>query len=324
MQRRADTDPPWESFTSPGSTLAVARTTGRLVVRAGAVVRSVVVDPATGLARGVAFIDRESRRVEEAFGRVVVLAASTIETLRILLATESPRHPDGFCNASGLLGRYLMDKTRIFLAGRVPRLAGQALGPPFGGENSIYIARFRNVDERRRDFVRGYGVYGGVQRAAMTGLCGENEVPFGLSIHGEHLAAAENRVTLDRSQMDELGLPVPHIDCGYSANEMLMAKDAMQFAEELAATAGFEPTVKVAELSHPGWMMHEVGGARMGDDPKTAVLDRYQRAWDCRNLFVVDGSAWPSSGCQNPTLTMMALAARACDHLVELGKRGEL
>jgi choline dehydrogenase-like flavoprotein len=300
------------------------------------------IDPTTGLAAGVSFVDAATRRTHRACARAVVLCASTIETVRILLNSVSAAHPRGLGNSSGLLGRFLMDHVLAGLAGHVH--ATSSLPPPvddgadpydFARPVGFYIPRFHNMRSRDAPFLRGYGVLGGIAR--------EGDTWFMLA-HGEMLARSENRVALDPARTDAWGIPVAHITCAPSENDLAMARDQIAVMHELAAAAGLEvrwppargPLERLAfrlwkpkllapsGAFVPGTAVHEIGGARMGSDRATSVLDPFNRCWDAKNVLVTDGAAFPTGCSQNVTLTIMALTVRACDHLVREYRAGRL
>ena len=308
-------------------TLEAAAKTGRLTLRTDAVVDRVTVDPETGRASGVSFIDRVTKQRSRARGRTVVLCASTIETLRILLHSASARHPNGLGNSSGRLGRCFMDVVLSAVGGPCPIAEDGYVDPyDFGSVNGFYVPRFRNVDSRHPDFLRGYGVQGGIGRRAPEWM---------LLAHGEMLPRDENRVTLDPRRRDAWGVPVARIECSFGPNEQAMARDQLRTMHEMAAAAGLEvrmpPTggrlaraawrlasrrlLSPSGAFVPGMAVHELGGAGMGDDPKKFVLNRFNQCWDAPNVYVTDGACFVSGCSQNVTLTIMALTARACDHL---------
>lgn len=291
-------------------TLPAAARTGRLTLRTHAVVSHLLHDPATGRVRGAAYLDAESGAAREAHARVVVLAAGTIESTRILLHSRSAAHPDGLGNSSGQLGRNLMDHTYLLgIEARMP-LAPEDLK---AGDSWTYIPQFRNVHAPEKGFARGYGV----QVFTMGDAC--HMVPF-----GEMLPRPENRVTLSRTVKDRWGIPVPHIECRHSQNELRMGEDAVAACVEMLTEAGFPVERVNRTLAPPGTAIHEVGTARMGSDPRTSVLNPFNQSWDVPNLYVTDGACFPSQGPQNPTLTMMALTVRACAHLVGELRAGKL
>ena len=322
-------------YSSPASSLPAAARTGRLTLVPDAVVSHVEVDDG-GRCRSVYYIDRLSRAHREVFGKTVVLCASTLESTRIMLNSRSPKHPGGIANSSGALGHYLMDHVMGGGAsGVLPMLKGvpdeRARRP-----NGIYVPRFRNIEERHPDFLRGYGFQGGASLQkwghgfAVPGFGASfkkrigDERPWTLSFggFGECLARFENFCELDKEKVDAWGIPVLHISMAFGDNERKMVADMAASAEEMLLAVGAENVRATDDISTPGLGIHEVGTARMGDDPKTSVVNRWQQAHDVPNLFVMDGSVYPSSACQNPTVTIMALASRACAHLVDDLRRG--
>ncbi|HJQ70744.1 MAG TPA: GMC family oxidoreductase [Blastocatellia bacterium] len=328
-------------FSSPGSTLPAALKTGRCEIRPNSVASHVIVDTKTGKAKGIAVIDQVTKRGYEVMGKVIMLCASTIESTRLLLNSASRQHPAGLGNSSGELGNYLMDHTyAISIGGVVPSVANYPYNYDDGRANGIYIPKFRNIAERHPKFIRGYGIQGSVQRGmmpttirAIPGFGSEYKkmvreakapAPFWMAAFGEMLPRRENRVTINKDVKDAWGIPVAHIDCTHSDNEREMMRDGLESLKEMAAAAGFEIAYANQLLAPPGLAIHEVGTARMGNDPKKSVLNKFNQSWDVKNLFVTDGSCFVSSGCQNPTLTMMAITVRACDYIVDQHKKGNL
>ena len=295
-----------------GATLADAARTGRLTLRPDSVATRVLTDHEAGRADGVAFADRVTGREEEVAARLVVLCASTIESTRLLLNSATPDHPDGLANSSGVLGRYLTDHTFGVGIDGVAPLRDRS---PGGTSHGAAIPAFRNVTENDVDFLRSYGA-----RLLVSPDTGR----FWMRAFGEVLPCFENRITLDHSKSDRWGVPTVHIDCAYGENERLMAADQIACLREMAEAAGFEIDGVHPTPAPPGSSSHELGTARMGRDPASSVLNPYNQAWDVENLFVTDGASFTSAGHQNPTLTMMALTARACDYAVARLRRGEL
>jgi len=292
----------------PPAPILEALATRRCTLRTNAVVSRVLVDAHTAKVQGVDFIDRRTHRHREAIAKVVVLCASSIESARILLASATRQHPQGLANASGALGRYLMDHTH--LAG----LHGtMSLAEPIPAASWSYIPRFRNVREPDGRFVRGYGI----QVFTMWRECA-------LTAFGEMLPHQENRVTLEPDKTDSWGVPVARITCSHRDNELAMAQDQVETCREILRASNVDLARADTQLSVPGLAAHEVGTARMGDDPRSSVLTSFCQAWDAKNLFVMDGSSFVTQGAQNPTLTMLALAGRSCDYLVDAYRRGEL
>jgi choline dehydrogenase-like flavoprotein len=290
------------------------------------VVARVLLEPGGGQARGVAYVERESGREAELEADAVFLCASTIESTRLLLNSAADEHPDGLGNSSGVLGRYLMDHTYGI------GIDGHAAPSPRGSEDrrshGCYVPSFRDVTEQGAGFARGYGIQLKIdptEHRALMRLRNRGRRYGGLfymAAFGEVLPNPDNRVTIDPDAVDAWGIPVAHIDCAYGENERTMAADQLESVLAIAKAAGLDGEVH-AELAPPGLSVHEMGTARMGADPESSVLDPDNRVWDVPNVIVTDGSCFVSSGFQNPTLTMMAITARACERFLERRRRGE-
>ena len=328
-------------FSSPGSTLPAAAKTGRMTLQPNSIVREVIVDTKTGKAKGVQVVDQNTNRNYEVFGKVVVLCASTLESTRILLNTKTRQHPNGLGNSSGVLGHYVMDHIYpLGVSGVMPKLKGQAYDYSDGRANGIYVPKFRNVFDKHPNFIRGYGMQGSVNmgynysKSKMIPGFGEsfkkqareipNEPNFFLGAWGEMLPNFDNKATIDPKMVDKWGIPVLHIEVKHGENEAAMAKDAFECAKEMALAAGAEIRGEIRQPAPPGFCIHEVGTARMGKDKKTSFLNKHNQSWEVKNLFVTDGASFTSIGCANPTLTMMAITARACDYIFDEAKRGNL
>jgi choline dehydrogenase-like flavoprotein len=324
-------------FSSNSATLPAASTTGNLTLRPFSIVHSLIYDAEKKRATGVRVIDAETKKTYEYFARVIFLNAGTLNTTAILMNSASRHFPDGFANSSGVLGHYLMDHQE----------AGGAIGVYDGYKdkyymgrkpNGMYIPRFRNITEKRADYSRGfaYECYSGRenwQRGFSRLGMGEdfkNEItrPGGWSMllvgYGECLPDKNNRVTLNKEKTDQWGLPTLNLDIRYGENELTMRKDMQASAEEMLEVGGMKNITPLSLHPVPGGCIHEMGTARMGDDPKTAVLNKFNQCHDAPNVFITDGSCMVSSACQNPSLTYMALTARACDHALKEMKRGNL
>jgi choline dehydrogenase-like flavoprotein len=324
-------------YSSPASTLPAAEKTGRLTLIPNAVVSHIEVNDA-GKCKSVYYVDGVTRAHREIPGKVVVLCASTLESTRILLNSRSSKYPNGIANGSGVLGHYLMDHVMGGGAGGVLPMIDKNTAPLSNARRptGIYIPRFRNVTDKHPDLLRGYGYQGGASvekwgHASTVPGFGptfkqrvreERSWSFGFGGFAECLPRFENFVELDKNKVDAWGIPILHISMAWSDNEKNLVKDMSEEAAAMLEAAGAENVRKFAQPSIPGMGIHEVGTARMGNDPKTSVLNRWEQAHEVSNLFVMDGSAYPSSACQNPTLTIMALASRACDYLVDEMKRG--
>ncbi len=326
-------------FSSLSSTLPAAKATGKLTIRPDTIVHSVIYDEKRDKAIGVRVIDRLTRRTREYFGRLIFLCASTMGTTHILLNTKSRRFPSGLGNSSGVLGHYIMD--HHFKAGATGTYSGMSDKYYYGERpNGIYIPQFRNVDRRsmRKDFLRGYGYEGKGHRASWRrGM----EIPgFGatwkealrdpgpwqvtLQGFGEMLPRYENYVELDETLTDAWGLPTLKFSCALGDNELAMRRDMATAAAEMLEASGAKDVSPFVEAYVPGEGIHEMGTARMGSDPRTSVLNRFNQLHDAHNVFVTDGACMTSSASQNPSLTYMALTARAVDHALQELKKGHL
>lgn len=324
-------------FSTQSSTLPAAEATGNLTLLTDALVESVEYDVARKRATGVRVRHVKEGRSATYAARLVFLCASTLNSVGILLRSRAESHPDGLANSSGTLGRYLMDHA-----------SGLAVSATFEGfadryyfgyrPNSIVIPRFRNIGDQRSDFLRGYHFQGlavrrswirgtrgaGIGREFKAALRSPGEWSMALFTSAEHLPNAENRVTLHPTAVDPDGLPQLDIRVRYSDNERRAVADAAAEARAIMERAGGKVVSSASQPSPPGSAIHEMGGARMGRDPRTSVLNAHNQAHDVPNLFVTDGAAMASSACQNPSLTYMALTARACAYAVEQLKVGAL
>jgi choline dehydrogenase-like flavoprotein len=325
-------------FNSIGSTLPAAQKTGRLTLRPNSVVAEVTYDAKSGRASGVRAIDAETMASLEFRARVVFLCASALESARILLNSKSARFPAGLANSSGQLGRNVMD--HCFGAGAEGTLPGMEEHTTFGNRpNGIYVPRFRNVSDKHGRFVRGYGFQGaghrrGWTRGAQTKGFGaefkqallKDPGPwrFDLGGFGECLPREDNYVALHPTLKDKWGIPALRVQCTYGPNEREILKDMQLVAAEILEAAGAKDIETFDDQLPPGLCIHEMGTARMGRDAKTSVLNAWNQAHDVPNVFVTDGACMTSSGNQNPSITYMALTARACDYAVEQLKRRDL
>ena len=332
-------------FSSQASTLPAARATGRLTIVPDSVVHSLIYDAAKSRVTGVRVVDTTTKQTREYSGRLVFLCASTLATTRVLLNSKSPSFPNGLANSSGVLGHYLMD--HHFRAGASGTIEG-LLDHYYQGNrpNGIYVPRFRNLGDeasRRGDYVRGFGYQGGASRQNWARGAGEpgfgvelkrklhdpGRWTMGMTGFGECLPRADNHVEL-AEQTDAFGIPVLRIHCTWGENELAMRKDMAASAAEMLEAAGCKD-VRTNDAyregglgAEPGLGIHEMGTARMGRDPRTSVLNGHNQAHDVPNLFVTDGACMASSSCVNPSITYMALTARACDYAVAESKRGNL
>jgi choline dehydrogenase-like flavoprotein len=317
-------------FSSVNATLPAAQATGRLTLRPYSVVHSVISDARRGRATGVRVIDGQTKRTLEFQGRVIFLCASTLESARILLNS-------GIANSSGQLGRNLMD--HIMGGGARGRIDAPTDRNDFGDRpNGIYVPRFRNVSGPKSEFLRGYGFQGGGGRDGWwrgTDMAGfgadfkrglRDPGPWRFSFYGfgEMLPRPENYIEIDKDKVDAWGIPTLKIHCAYGENEKALLKDMAITGAEMLAAAGAHEIEPFMDDNPPGLVIHEMGTARMGRDPKTSVLNGNNQCWDVKNVFVTDGACMASTACQNPSITYMALTARACAYAVDAMKRREL
>jgi choline dehydrogenase-like flavoprotein len=310
--------------------LPAALETGNLTIVSNAVVRELTVDKNTGLVNGAHFVDRRSRRELHAKARAVVVGASCLESTRLLLNSK-------VANSSGVLGHYLHDQFYISnsVVAVVPEARnGKAPRGLVGGAG--YIPRYRNLKggPKARSFLRGYAFdfntgntpdpryfpsWGEELQKDLDGCRGAG---FSATAMGEVLPRFENHARIDPAKVDAWGIPVLHFQCRYSDNEFNMAKDAVETLGEVCRQAKFEVLHRNDKMFPPGHSIHELGTCRMGDNPKTSVLNKWNQSHDIKNLFVVDGSSFVTGGSQNPTMTILALSMRASEYLAErLSKR---
>ncbi|MBC2666717.1 GMC family oxidoreductase [Novosphingobium flavum] len=327
--------------------LVAAIDSGLLTVRSDAVVRRILTDPTTGKATGVEFVDRNTHGVETVHARAVMVCASPIESVRLLLNSAGGRHPTGLGNSSGNLGRYFMDQVPNMIMGTVPGRTGSEQDdsvPPdpfYGVSGGVYIPRYENLDTvTSTSFRRGFGYQGTVGRLYTPPT---KPAKFAIMGFGEMLPHPDNRITLHRSRKDQWGMPIPHIDIQMRANEIAMVREQSKAIYEMCSNAGLDTEFvgSYLDLQEHGkgafpdadWFsrllfrlnfkssmslgacIHETGGARMGDNPSTSVVNDFNQVWDAPNVVVADASAFPTSGCAGTTLTVMAMSSRAAEHL---------
>ena len=322
-------------FSSNSATLPAAISTGNLTLRPFSVVHSIIYDEQKGKVTGVRVIDSETKETTDFFAEIIFLNAGTLNSTLILMNSTSNRFPNGLGNDSGVLGHYLMDHN---YRGKLRADMDGFLDTYYYGRRptGVYIPRFRNFgDDVQEPFLRGYSFSGGAYRLGSN--TGNSTIPFGedfkekltepgpwkLSLQGmgEHLPYFDNHVKLSNTQKDEWDMPILEIDCEYKDNELKMLKDILNSGEEMLDKSGFKNIVKIDSKSAPGAGIHEMGTARMGKDPKTSVLNGFNQMHAIKNLFVSDGSCMASSACQNPSITYMALTARAVDYAVSEMKK---
>jgi choline dehydrogenase-like flavoprotein len=328
------------AFDSPTGLIYPAMDTGNLTLRTNSIAHEVVVDPKTGKARGVSFVDSQNRRTYVAKAKVVVLAASTLESARLLLLSKSRQHPNGIGNSSNHVGHNFCEHVMgPGVTGLVKELVGKPHTLDDGRPGGFYVPRFRNLRERQPGFIRGYGFEGGSGHSMFPehvfdtpGFGGQFKKAvrdhaaafIGMGGFGEVLPRYESYVDIDPETKDRWGIPVLRFHYQFGDNERKMAEDMVVTAREMFEAAGIEVVGVDRDVLTEGWSIHELGTARMGTDPKTSVLNRFQQSHDVRNLFVVDGSSHVSASCQNPTWTIMALAWRSCEYLADEFKKGNL
>ena len=327
-------------FSSNASTIPAAMVTGNLTLRPFSVVHEVIYDPKTNKAKGVRVIDANTKETIEFFAKIIFLNASTIASTAILLNSKSGNHPEGLGNSSGQLGHNLMDHhSNAGATGIHESFADQY----YKGRRpcGFYIPRFRNLPgmEKKNDFIRGYGFQGqgerqewlnksgwleGVGKSFKDQLTKPGPWEVWMGGRGECLPYYDNKISLDPQNKDQWGIPLVKIDFSFRENEVKMGKDIMSSAAEMLTDAGFKKVEPFNYHMVGGDTVHEMGTARMGNDPKTSVLNNFNQMHDVKNIFITDGSCMTSSACQNPSLTYMALTVRACDFAVNELKKGNL
>ena len=321
-------------FSSNSATIPAAQKTGNLTLRPNSIVLEVIYDKDTKRAKGVRILDAETNKTEEFFAKIIFLNASTLGTTHILLNSTSDAFPNGFGNTSGQVGHNLMD--HHYGVGANGTFEGFQDKYIFGRRpNGIYIPRFRNLDGgSSAGYVRGFGYQGGAGRgrAKGEGIGAELKATvsepglwnIGIGSWGEHLPYYENQVTLNKDLKDKWGLPTLSIDCEFKENEKKMREDMMNSAAEMLDAAGIKDVKTYDNNPAPGFCIHEMGTARMGNDPKTSVLNKWNQMHDVKNVFITDGACMTSNSCVNPSLTYMALTARATDYAVSELKKMNL
>ena len=320
------------AFDSPTGLIYPAFETGNLTIRTNSTVYEITVDKATGKASGVAFIDTETRKTYHARAKCVILGASTLESARLLLLSK-------IANSSGQVGHNFCEHVMgPEIVGIVKDRIGKSRTLDDGRPGGFYLPRFRNLTEKS-DFIRGYGYEGESGNSIYPGHA-HSTPGFGAAYKkkvrdyagayismggfGEVLARYENYVEIDPNLKDRWGVPALRFHIEFGENERKMCADMTESAKEMFEEAGFEIVEVQNRMRTPGWSIHELGTARMGDDPKKSVVNRFQQSHDVKNLFIVDGSTHVSAANQNPTWTIMALCWRSCDYLAEQMRKGEI
>lgn len=323
-------------FSSNSSTIPWAMKTGKLTLKPNSVVHSVIYDDAKQNATGVRVIDAVSKQATEYFAKVIFVNAAALNTNLILLNSTSSRFPNGLGNDTGLLGKYVAfhnyrARVSAVYEGHLDKTSSGGRRP-----NSGYIPRFRNVKKQETDFLRGYAAgFGGSRYNQGAEGWGEDLKknllnptlgPWYVGSHmmGETIPKESGQVSLDASKKDEWGIPLLHVNVDYDDNDEKMVKDYLEQLTEMFTVAGFKNIETADSKQAPGLDIHEMGGARMGHDPKTSLLNKWNQLHHCKNVFVTDGACMTSTATQNPSLTYMALTARAADYAFNALKTGDL
>jgi choline dehydrogenase-like flavoprotein len=324
-------------FSTQSATLPAAMATGNLTLRPFSIVTKILYDKDTKKATGVEVLDTENNQTYEYKAKIVFLNASTLNSTWILMNSATDVWKDGLGSSSGQLGHNLMDH---HLGVRVNGWVEGYEDKYYYGRrpNGIYIPRFRNINGDKRDYLRGFGYQGGGSRGGWSRNVAELNIgsdlkealtepgrwTMGMGGFGEILPYHENKATLDKSKTDKWGLNVLAIDCELKDNEKKMRKDMLNDGLEILEAAGVKDVSGFDGDGTPGRGIHEMGTARMGTDPKNSVLNKWNQIWDAKNVFVTDGSFMTSASCVNPSLTYMAVTARAADYAVSELKKGNL
>ena len=324
-------------FSTQSATLPNAVATGNLTLRPFSIVTKILYDKDSKKATGVEILDSETNQTYQYFAKIVFVCASTINSSWILMNSATDVWDGGLGSSSGELGHNLMD--HHLGVGASARVEGYEDKYYYGRRpNGIYVPRFRNFGSDKRDYLRGFGYQGGASRNGWAreipeltigadfkdALSEPGSWTMGIGGFGEILPNHDNKVTLDKTKKDKWGLNVVAIDCELKENELKMRKDMQNDAVELLTAAGLKDVKGYEGDGTPGRGIHEMGTARMGRDPKTSVLNKWNQVWDAPNVFVTDGASMTSAGCTNPSLTYMALTARAVDYAVSELKKGNL
>ncbi|HJW18203.1 MAG TPA: GMC family oxidoreductase [Flavisolibacter sp.] len=317
-------------FSTQSATLPAAMKTGNLTLRPFSIAKEIIYDKDTKKAKGVRILDAMDNKTYDYFSKIVFVNASALNSAWLLMNSATDIWPGGLGSSSGELGHNLMD--HHFRVGASGSVDGYEDKYYYGKRpNGIYVVRYRNLDGEKRDYIRGFGYQGGAGRSgwareiAELNIGGEykdalsepGQWTMGMTAFGEMLPYHENKITLDKDKKDKWGMPVLAIDCEIKDNEKKMRVDMANDAKEMLEAAGVKNVSTYDNDYYPGMGIHEMGTARMGKDPKTSVLNEWNQVWDAQNVFVTDGACMTSASCVNPSLTYMALTARACDHAVK-------
>ena len=325
-------------FSTQSATLPAAARTGNLHIAPNSVVESLIYDEATNRLKGVRVIDNDNLSQREYFGKLVFLCASTIGSTQILLNSKTNKFKNGLANSSGVLGKYLMDHN--YNARTTADIDGFEDEYYIGRRPaSLYVPNFHYEPTRyHKNFIRGYALAGGAYREDWQSygysdglginfkekLMHPGQWKIGLQAQGEMLANRDNQMTLHATKKDKWGIPQIQFDVSWSDNEKRMMENSVEVASKMFEKAGFKNIQGQATERPPGIAIHEVGTARMGRDAKDSVLNGYNQSHDIPNLFVTDGASFASSAVVNPSLTFMALTARAVDYAVKEVKNRRL
>jgi choline dehydrogenase-like flavoprotein len=323
-------------FSSNSSTLPWAARTGNLTLRPDSVVHSIIYDETKGRATGVRVVDAHTKQMTEYYAKIIFVNAAAINTNLILLNSTSNRFPNGLGNDSGVLGKYVAFHN--YRARVTAEYDGFDEFTTDGRRpNAGYIPRFRNLYKQETDFLRGYAAginasrvplenHDGIGKDLKVNILNKSLGPWIIGSHmmGETIPKETNFVALDKDQKDQWGMPLLKISISYDDNDERMVKDYFEQISEMYTKAGFTNIKTQDSKQAPGLDIHEMGGARMGKDPKTSVLNEWHQIHACKNVFVTDGASMTSTSTQNPSLTYMAFSARAVDYAVKEMKKGDL
>lgn len=324
-------------FSTQSSTLPAAAATGNLTLRPQAIVTRILYNKDTKKATGVEIIDAVTHQTHQYHARVIFVCASTLNSAWVLMNSATDVWPGGLGSSSGELGHNLMD--HHYRAGAYGIIEGYDDKYYFGRRpNGIYIPRYRNTGSDKRAYLRGFGYQGMASRESWSRDIAEMSIGagfkdalsepgrwvFGMAAFGETLPYHDNKTFLDKSKIDKWGLPVLAIDAEIKDNEKKMRLDMVNDAVEMLEVARLKEVTSFEPGYNFGSAIHEMGTARMGRDPKTSVLNAHNQVWDAMNVFVTDGAAMTSAACQNPSLTYMALTARAADYACKELKKGNI
>ncbi|GAB3701928.1 GMC family oxidoreductase [Spirosoma flavus] len=321
-------------FSSNSSTIPWAAKTGKMTLRPNSVVHSIIYDEKLGRATGVRVVDTQTKQMQEFYARIIFLNAAALNSNLVLLNSTSNRFPNGLGNDSGVLGKYVAFHN--YRAGITGEFDGFLDSTTDGRRpNGPYIPRFRNVLKQETDFLRGYAAgfsAGRISRSDQSGVGADLKESLlnpklggwyvGSHMMGETIPKETNYVALDSSLKDPFGIPQLKISIAYDDNDDKMVKDYQEQLTEMFTEAGFKNIRVRDDKRNPGLDIHEMGGARMGKDPKTSILNKWNQVHNCKNVFVTDGACMTSTSTQNPSLTYMALTARAADYAVKGMKKG--